>query len=92
MPRIEVVYATPGRSMRYVVEVPEGATVLGAIERSGVLAAHPEIDLARGGAAIFGRRVALDRALRAGDRVEILRPLVADPKAARRRRAVKRRR
>ena len=89
MPRVEVVYAKPGESARYFVELPEGATVLSAIEHSGVLAAHPEIDLARDGAGIFGRRVALDRALRSGDRVEILRPLVADPKAARRKRAVK---
>ena len=92
MPRIEVVYARPDGSARYVVDVPEGTTVLGAIERSGVLAAHPEIDLVRDGAGIFGRRAALDEALRAGDRVEILRPLVADPKAARRKRAVKGRR
>jgi putative ubiquitin-RnfH superfamily antitoxin RatB of RatAB toxin-antitoxin module len=92
MLQIEVIYATPERTARYVVELPEGATVRSAIERSGVLVAHPEIDLVRGGAGIFGRRVTLDQALRAGDRVEILRPLGADPRAVRRRRAEKFRR
>jgi putative ubiquitin-RnfH superfamily antitoxin RatB of RatAB toxin-antitoxin module len=92
MLRIEVIYATAERAARYVVELADGATVRSAIERSGVLAAHPEIDLVRGGAGIFGRRVTLDQELRAGDRVEILRPLGADPKAARRRRAERSRR
>jgi putative ubiquitin-RnfH superfamily antitoxin RatB of RatAB toxin-antitoxin module len=92
MLRVEVIYAIAGQAAHYPVELPEGATVRSAIECSGVLEAHPEIDLERGGAGIYGRRVKLDQALRAGDRVEILRPLLADPKAARRRRAAKPRR
>jgi len=79
MPRVEVVYATPGRQ-----------TVRDAIERSGVLAAFPETDLARSRVGIFGRLTALSAPLRDDDRVEILRPLAADPKDARRKRAARR--
>ena len=92
MPRVEVIYATSSGSARYPLDLPAGSTVRAAIEASGVLIAHPEIDLARGGAGIFGRRVALDCELSDGDRVEILRPLLADPKADRRGRALRARR
>lgn len=81
---VEVIYALPDRAERYMVALPEGATAAQAVERSGVVAAHPEIDLARDGLAVFGQRVPPEQPLRAGDRVEVLRPLVADPKAARR--------
>ena len=90
MPRIEVVYATPERQMLYALEVEAGATVRDAIERSGVLAAFPEIDLARNRVGIFGRLAALSTPLCDEDRVEILRPLQADPKEARRKRAARR--
>lgn len=86
---VEVIYALPEQAERYVVALPEGATAALAVERSGVLAAHPEIDLARDGLAVFGRRVPPERRLAAGDRVEVLRPLVADPKSARRDRAAR---
>jgi putative ubiquitin-RnfH superfamily antitoxin RatB of RatAB toxin-antitoxin module len=89
---VEVIYAVAGHAWRRTVELPEGASVGLAIERSGVLAAHPEIDLARDGAGMFGRRVPITQVLRPGDRVEILRPLQADPGSARRKRAVKARR
>lgn len=78
--------------MRYSVELEEGASVREAVERSGVLAEFPEIDLGRNRVGVYGRLVTLDSALGEGDRVEILRPLVADPKAARRRRAARTRR
>jgi len=90
MPRVEVVYATPGRQTVYALDVAAGATVRDAIERSGVLAAFPEIDLARNRVGIFGRLTALSAPLRDDDRVEILRPLAADPKDARRKRAARR--
>jgi putative ubiquitin-RnfH superfamily antitoxin RatB of RatAB toxin-antitoxin module len=87
MLRVEVVYATPGAQRRYAVDVREGATVREAVERSGVLQEFPQIDLARDRVGIYGRLAALDDVLREGDRVELLRPLVADPKTARKRRA-----
>lgn len=58
-----------------------------AIERSGVLAEFPEIDLGRNRVGIYGKLVALDSPLEEGDRVEILRPLTVEPTVARRRRA-----
>ena len=89
MARVEVVYATPGRQMLYAVDVEPGGTVLDAIERSGVLSAFPEIDLARNRVGILGKLAALSTPLRDDDRVEILRPLAADPKDARRKRAAR---
>jgi uncharacterized protein len=89
MPKVEVVYATPERQMLYALDVEPGATVRDAIERSGVLSAFPEIDLARNRVGIFGKLAALSTPLRDDDRVEILRPLLADPKEARRKRAAR---
>jgi len=85
--KIEVVYASPGRQARYALELPEGATVGEAIARSGALTEFPEIDLARNRVGIYGRLVPLAARLGDGDRVEILRPLVADAKDVRSRRA-----
>jgi uncharacterized protein len=85
--RIEVVYALPKRQVVIVLEVEEGATILAAIERSGILQQFPEVDPRRDDGGVFGKRVTLDTPLREGDRVEIYRPLIADPKAARRERA-----
>ncbi len=87
MPRVEIVYATAAVQRRYAVDLADGGTVREAIEQSGVLGEYPQIDLVRDRVGVYGRLVALDDVLREGDRVEILRPLVADPKAARRRRA-----
>jgi hypothetical protein len=87
MPKVEVVYATPARQRVYALEVAAGATVREAIEVSGVLAAFPEIDLDRNRVGIRGRLATLDTPLGDDDRVEILRPLRADPKDARRQRA-----
>ena len=89
MPKVEVVYATPEGQALYTVSMAAGATVRDAIERSGVLAAFPEIDLARNRVGIHGKLATLDTLLRDEDRVEILRPLQADPKEARRQRAVR---
>lgn len=85
--QVEVVYALPLDQDCSAVEVPDGARVRDAIERSGVLQRHPEIDLERHAVGIWNRRVALDQALRDRDRVEIYRPLTADPREVRRRRA-----
>ena len=91
MPKVEVIYATPERQALYAVSVAAGATVRDAIERSGVLTAFPEIDLARNRVGIHGKLATLATPLRDEDRVEILRPLQADPKEARRQRAARRR-
>lgn len=87
MPRVEIVYATPAVQWRYTVVLADGETVRAAIDRCGVLCDCPEIDLARERIGVHGRLVALADVLREGDRVEILRPLAADPKMGRRRRA-----
>ena len=84
---VEVVYALPERQSVREVQLQLGATIREAIERSGLLELHREIDLAHAAVGIHGRRTTLDGALRERDRVEIYRPLTADPKDARRRRA-----
>ncbi|CAN0621700.1 putative component of the Rsx system [Burkholderia multivorans] len=89
---IEVCYALPDRQTLIAVALPEGATVRDAIDASGVLARHPEIDLAHAKTGIFGKLAPLDAPLADRDRVEIYRPLIVDPKVARQRRVDKSRR
>ncbi|MGQ0657190.1 MAG: RnfH family protein [Chromatiales bacterium] len=89
---VEVVYALPAEQFVQRVRISRGATVRDAIERSGVLERRPEIALDVHRVGVFGRLCALDDTLEAGDRVEIYRSLLADPKEARRRRAEKMRR
>lgn len=85
--RVEVAYATPARQRLLGLTVPAGTTVLEAIERSGIREEFPEIPGEPEAVGIFSRRVGLDHPLREGDRVEIYRPLIADPKEMRRQRA-----
>ena len=84
---VEVAYAEAGRQWVLPVELPAGATVMQAIEASGLMAQVPglQIDPARLG--VFSHKAAPDQVLEDGDRVEIYRPLSLDPKEARRRRA-----
>jgi putative ubiquitin-RnfH superfamily antitoxin RatB of RatAB toxin-antitoxin module len=89
---VEIVYALTLEQDSSSLLMEEGARVADAIDRSGVRQRHPEIDLSRDRVAIFGRAVTLQTLLRDRDRVEILRPLIVDPKEARRRRAQHRRR
>ena len=84
---VEVVYALPHQQPLLHVQLADGATVEDAIRASGVLDAHPEIDLARNKVGIFSKLVKLDEKVRDRDRVEIYRPLIADPKEVRRKRA-----
>lgn len=84
---VEVVYALPQQQRLLEVRLPAGATVADAIRASGVLALFPEIDLANNKVGIFSKLVKLDDVVRARDRVEIYRPLIADPKEVRRKRA-----
>jgi uncharacterized protein len=82
--RIEVIYALPGKQVLIPLEVEEGTTARQAIERSGVLRQCPEIDLARAAVGVFGKVVSFKTSLKDGDRVEIYRSLISDPKEMRR--------
>lgn len=88
--RVEVAYAMPSRQEVIELTVRPGATVEQVIRESGLLERFPEIDLARSRVGIFGEIAGLLDLVRDGDRVEIYRPLLADPKEARRRRAQRR--
>ena len=86
---IEVAYATPERQLIVQVEVPSGCTVAEAIERSAIREQFPEMVVAPERVGIFSRKVELDHVVRSGDRVEIYRTLIADPKETRRKRAAR---
>lgn len=85
--RVEVAYALPHQQVLLQLGLPQGITVESAILQSGVLNQFPEIDLAKNKVGIFSKLVALNTVLRDRDRVEIYRPLMADPKEVRRQRA-----
>lgn len=87
---VEVAYATPSRQEVIELTVRPGASVEQVIRESGLLERFPEIDLARSRVGIFGEIAGLRDPVHDGDRVEIYRPLLADPKEARRRRAERR--
>ena len=78
--KVGIAYALPQRQAWYDVEVPDGATVKDAIERSGILAQFPEIDLVQQKVGIYGKVSKLDAVLNGGDRVEIYRTITCDPK------------
>ncbi|AKJ29189.1 RnfH family protein [Caldimonas brevitalea] len=83
--RVEVVYSpAPGEIDSVNLTLAPGATVLHALRASGVLARHPEIDLAQPRVGVWGRLKGLSDPLRDRDRVEVYRPLKVDPKEARR--------
>ncbi len=84
---VGVSYATPQRQIWLHVKVPEGSTVRDAIEASLVLDEFPEIDLDTQKVGVFGKVVKLTQTLNDEDRVEIYRPITADPKAVKRKRA-----
>jgi putative ubiquitin-RnfH superfamily antitoxin RatB of RatAB toxin-antitoxin module len=84
-----VCYATATCEFLRELRMAPGATIRAAIDASGVLGEYPEIDLAAQPVGLYGKKQALDTVLREHDRVEIYRPLVADPKDRRRSRAVK---
>jgi putative ubiquitin-RnfH superfamily antitoxin RatB of RatAB toxin-antitoxin module len=84
---IEVVYALAHEQLLLKQQLPAGVTVAEAVQASGILAKHPEIDLATNKLGIFGKLTKAEAVLRDKDRVEIYRPLIADPKEVRRKRA-----
>jgi putative ubiquitin-RnfH superfamily antitoxin RatB of RatAB toxin-antitoxin module len=82
-----VAYALPEEQIILTLNAEPGITARQAIERSGILERFPQIDLASSKVGVFGKLAKLDVVLNAGDRVEIYRPLIADPKEARKKRA-----
>lgn len=86
---IEVIYATIEQQELNRLSVTPGTTIEQAIIQSGLLTKFPEIDLSRNKVGIFSQIKPLDYVLKTGDRVEIYRPLIADPKARRREQAEK---
>ena len=84
---VEVVYALPDEQVIIVAEIALGSNVRQAIEHTDILQRFPQIDLEKDKVGIFSRVCKLDRVLEQGDRVEIYRSLLVDPKEKRRRRA-----
>ena len=81
--KVSVTYALPERQVWLDVEVAEHATVRDAIEASGVSRAFPSLDLNVQKVGIFSKLVSLEARLEPGQRVEIYRPITADPIALR---------
>ena len=86
---IEVVLAMPEKQELVALDLADGATVADAIEQSGIVAMFEGFELDESKVGIFGQKAALTRELCDGDRVEIYRPLLIDPKEVRRQRALK---
>lgn len=84
---VSVVYAEQDRALNVELSLPEGSRVADAIERSGIRAMLPGVNIRDDRLGIFARKATPDTVLRDGDRVEIYRPLRVDPKEARRKRA-----
>ena len=87
MLKIEVCYALPQKQELVSIKLPAGATLQQALEASGLLAKYPEIDLKKNKFGVFAKLSKPDTVLRDRDRVEIYRPLIADPKEVRKQRA-----
>jgi putative ubiquitin-RnfH superfamily antitoxin RatB of RatAB toxin-antitoxin module len=84
---VEVCYALPGRAELVRIRLPAGSTLQQALEASGLLAKYPEIDIRKNKFGIYAKLSKPDAVLRDRDRVEIYRPLIADPKEVRKQRA-----
>ena len=85
--KIEVAYALRHKQTLLNIEVDDNASVEDAIQQSNILKKYPEINLKKNKVGIFGKLTSLDVKLREKDRVEIYRPLIADPKEVRKQRA-----
>jgi len=85
--QVEVVYGLAEEQALLSVDVPESSEVKEVILASGILEQFPEIDLDKVKVGLFGKLTKMDQAVRARDRIEIYRPLIADPKEVRKRRA-----
>jgi len=82
---VEVVYAQPGKQVVLAVDLPVGACAGDAVRLSGIATHFAGLDLEHAPLGVYGKRVPREHPLAAGDRVEIYRPLTADPKEVRRR-------
>lgn len=87
--QVEVAYALPERQAIIPLQVLPGTTALQAAQRSGIVERFAGLDLENARLGVFGKVVAADQVLQEGDRVEIYRPLKADPKEARKARAAR---
>lgn len=87
--KIEVAFALPDRQTLLEVSIVKGTTVKDAVVQSGIMQRYPEIDLEVNAVGIWNRTCKLTDVPREGDRIEVYRPLIADPKDVRRRRAEK---
>lgn len=85
--KIQLCYARAAQQFLLDLSVPAGTTILQAIEASDLIRQAPEIDVSVLRVGIYGKLKTLDTVVRDGDRIEIYRPLIADPKESRRRRA-----
>lgn len=92
MLHLQVCYALSSCQTLLDVELPDSATLRDAIEASGIVDLHPDIDISVAKTGVFGKLAPLGTPLHEGDRVEIYRPLIIDPQAARQRRVDKTRR
>lgn len=86
---VELIYIEPTSQNSLMLDLEKGSNIQQAIRCSGLLERFPEIDLEVNKVGLFSKIQALDTVLQAGDRIEIYRPLLVDPKEARRRRAKK---
>ena len=84
---VEVAYAEPDKQLILPVNIDLGTTVGGAIVQSGMMMKFPDLDIENSKVGIFGKATKMTTVLQDGDRVEIYRPLIADPKEVRRKRA-----
>jgi len=84
---IDIVYAAPVQQKSISLQITRGTTIGEAIQQSEMLALFPEIDLAKQAVGVFGKLKKLTDIVQPGDRIEIYRPLLIDPKEARRARA-----
>lgn len=84
---VEVAYAEPNKQLILPVNVDVGTTVGGAIVQSGIMMKFPDLDIENSKVGIFGKTTAMTTVLQDANRVEIYRPLIADPKEVRRQRA-----
>lgn len=86
---VELVYALPSQQKQYHIEMLASSTVQQVVEASGVLQEFPELQIHELMLGIWGRRVTLEQVVQTDDRIEIYRPLVIDPKQARKAKAKK---
>ena len=87
--QVEVVLAMPQRQLLVSVSLDEGSTLADAISRSGIAEQFEDFEIDPAKVGVFGRKASMDQVLRNGDRVEIYRALIADPKEVRRERALR---